>query len=320
MAIPQVSLFLGDEPLLISNKIERLIKESDADEYNVNIYDMDENSISEAVHDALTPPFLVLKKVVIIKNPKFLSAEKSLSEPEKKEFLAYLKQPMESTALIINGCGIKTDERKDTVKQLRKTGYINESRELTEIEAVGWIKRQCALNNTEIRDDAIRLFFSTVGKNLLNAKNELDKLISYVGTGGTITADIVDKIAVKEIQNDVFALSSAILEQKKQRIITLYRDLTMIGNDVNYLFSLVSKSMRDTLLVGIMLLEGYKQSEIAEEMGVSSGRAYYLVKNARSIDLDTVKSYIVKLGDLDYKIKSGQIEAKTGFEFFLFGL
>lgn len=320
MAIPQVSLFLGEEQLLISNKIERLINESGADEYNVNIYDMDEVSICEAIHDALTPPFLLSKKAVVIKNPKFLSSEKSLSEPEKNEFVSYLNQPMESTVFIINGYGIKTDERKDIVKQLRKMGYVNESRELTEIEAVGWIKRQCALNNTEIKDDAIRFFFTMVGKNLLNAKNELDKLITYAGIGGTITTNLVEKVVVKEIQNDVYALSNAILEQKKQKIISLYRDLTMIGNDVNYLFSLVAKSMRDTLLVGIMLQEGYKQSDIAEEMGVSSGRAYYLVKNARSIDLDKVRSYIVKLGDLDFKIKSGQIEAKTGFEFFLFGL
>jgi len=74
------------------------------------------------------------------------------------------------------------------------------------------------------------------------------------------------------------------------------------------------------LIVSLMLKEGYRQADIAVKMKISNGRAYYLVKNARSLDLELVKEYVKKLGDLDYKIKSGQLEMKNGFEFFLFGL
>jgi hypothetical protein len=38
------------------------------------------------------------------------------------------------------------------------------------------------------------------------------------------------------------------------------------------------------------------------------------------MNLNKVKEYVIKLGNLDYKIKSGQIDMKSGFEFFLFGL
>jgi len=316
----KIYLYLGQENLLISNKIDRIVKESKADEYNISTYDLDEVNLSDAIRNALTPPFLNDIKVVIIKNPKFLSSEKALTQLEKHDFLNYIENPMETTHLIINGYNIKLDERKDVVKKLKKVAYVNESKELTEIEINGWVKRQCSLNNVEIKDDAIKSFYNSVGKNLLNAKNELDKLISYVDTGGVITTDVVKEVVVKEIQNDVFALSNAIIEQNKAKIINLYRDLTTVGNDINYLFSLVSKSMRETLFVNLMLKEGYKQSDIAKTMKVSNGRAYYLVKNARSIDLTKVQLYVTMLGDLDYKMKSGQVDSKTGFEFFLFGL
>ena len=315
-----IYLYLGEEKFRINNKIEALVKDANVDEYNTTSYDMDELSIFNAIQDALTLPFMSNKKVVIIKNPRFLSSEKNLNEDEARAFLNFLNRPMDTTVFIINAHNIKLDERKEIVKKLKKVAEISENKELTEIELIGWLKRQCAINNVEIKDDAIKHFYHIAGKNLTNAKNEVDKLICYVGNNGVITVDIINRVVVKEIQNDVFALSNAIIEQNKPKIINLYRDLIKLGNDVNYLFSLVSKTMRELLVVNIMLKEGYKQADVATSMNVSNGRAYYLVKNARSVDLEKTESYIIKLGELDYKIKSGLLDSKTGFEFFLFEL
>jgi DNA polymerase-3 subunit delta len=317
--LENIYLYLGEETLIIKNKIDRLIKESSAGEFNISNYDYEEVSILEAINDALTPPFMSDIKVVILKNPKFLTSEKSLNDLESKKFLEYISQPMDSTVFIINAANLKLDERKEVVKKLRKEAVVNESKELTEIEVTGWIKRQCVNNTVSIKDDAVRTFVRLVGRNLMNAKNELDKLVNYVGPNGVITTEIVNKIVVKEIQNDAFALTNAILEQNKNKIISIYSDLVSLGNDVNYLFSLVSKSMREALLVNLMLKAGLKQADIALKMKVSPGRAYYLVKNAKSLDYEIIRDYVKELGELDYKIKSGQIEIKNGFEFFLFG-
>lgn len=315
-----IYLYLGEEKYRINSKIDVIVRESGVDDYNLTTYDLDDEFLSDAIQDALMPPFLTEKKVVILKNPKFLGSEKSLTDEEARLFIKYITRPMESTILIINASNIKLDERKEVVKKLKAHADISENKELSEIELIGWLKRQCALNNVDIKDDAIKHFYQVAGKNLFNAKNEIDKLICYVGPNGVITTDIINKVVVKEIQNDVFALSNSIIEQNKSKIINLYRDLIKLGNDVNYLFSLVSKSMREILLVNLMLQKGCKQSDVASLMKVSSGKAFYLVKNARSIDIEKVKSYIIKLGNLDYKIKSGVLDPKTGFEFFLFEL
>ena len=315
-----IYLFYGDEGLIIKNKIDRLIKDSKADEFNISTYDLDEVSILNALQDAITMPFLSVSKVVLCKNPKFLTSETSLSEKEISEFIKYIDSPMITTFFIIDASNFKLDERKDIVKRLKKLPNANETKELSEIEIAGWIRRQCTINGVEIKDDAIRLFSSITGKNLINAKNEIDKLISYVGPNGVITTDVVDKVVVKEIQRDVFALSNAIVEQNKPKIINLYRELRDSGNDIFYLFSLVSKSMREIFLVNSILLEGYKQADVARLMNVSPGRAYYMVRNAKNLDIDIVKDYIIKLGDLDYNIKSGKVDTKAGFELFIFGL
>lgn len=315
-----IYFYYGEESLIIKNKIERLIRETKADEYNITTYDLDEVSIVSVLQDAITMPFLTDKKVVVCKNPRFLSSETSLNDKEMAVFNSYLQSPMETTYFIIDANNIKLDERKEIVKRLKKLPNAVETKELSDIEIDGWIKRQCAINGVDIKDDAVRTFYNMVGKNLINAKNEIDKLISYVGPSGVITTQVINKVVAKEIQNDVFSLSNAIVEQNKSKIISLYKELIESGNDVYYLFSLVSKSMREIYLVNTILQEGFKQADVSRMLKVSPGRAYYMVRNARNLDIDKVREYIIKLGDLDYQMKSGKVDIKAGFELFLFAL
>jgi len=315
-----IYFYYGEESLIIKNKIDRLIKDTRVDEYNISTYDLDEVSIIKALQDAITMPFMSDKKVIVCKNPRFLTSEASLNDKEMEVFNAYIASPMESTYFIIDANNLKLDERKEIVKRIKKLPNAIETKELDEVETTGWIRRQCAINSVDIMGDAIKTFTSLVGKNLINSKNEIDKLISYVGPNGVITSDIVHKVVVKEIQNDVFSLSNAVVDQNKPKIISLYRELINSGTDVYYLFSLVSKSMRDIYLVNTMLLEGYKQADIAKALKVSPGRAYYMVRNARNLDKQKVSEYIQKLGNLDYNMKSGKVDIKVGFELFLFGL
>lgn len=320
MALSNIYLFLGEEKYIISSKINRVISEAKTDEFNTTSYDCEEVNVSNAIQDALTPPFMSKSKVVVIKRPLFLTTEKCSINHDLKIFENYLKDSMDSTCLIIDASLLKLNEKSEIVKLLRKKATVNETKSIGDIEFNGWLKRQCDLEGVEIRDDAIKLFANLVGRDLINAKTEVDKLINYVGKGATITANDVKLVCTREIQNDIFALSNSILEGDKQKTINIYLDLITLDNDVNRLINLVSKSIRESLLVNAMLQEGAKQSDVATRMKTSPNRAYYLVKNARGISVSKAKDYLVQLADLDYKIKSGQCDAKTGFEFFLFSL
>lgn len=315
-----VYLYLGEEKYLINNKIERLIADAKADQYNVSSYDMEEVNVKEAIRDALTVPFMCENKVVIIKNPKFISTEKSEISHSVSLLTKYIEKPMETTYFIINASGLKLNEKSEVVKQLRKKAVIIETRELSETEFCGWVKRQFDLEEMIINNHEVNFFYDLVGKDMINAKTEIEKLVAYVGKGNTITRETIASVVVKEIQKDAFALSNAIIERNSEKTINVYRDLIAVDNDVNRLFNLVSRTIRDTLLVNYMLEEGAKQNDIAKRMETSPNRAYYLVKNAKNFDIQSAKEYLVRLGELDYKIKSGQIDARTGFEFFLFQL
>jgi DNA polymerase-3 subunit delta len=173
--------------------------------------------------------------------------------------------------------------------------------------------------NKEISDSAVDLFFERIGWNLLTANNEFEKVLNYVGNREEVTIRDVEKVVVKELETDVFQLTNALQEGDKSKIILIYQDLVKSGNDPVKLLGLVSKTIKDTYNVCLMLEEGYKQIDIANILGVSTGRAYYIIKSARNFNVNVLEGLLTKLHDLDFRIKTGRVDKNTGFEMFLFG-
>lgn len=320
MALSNIFLFTGEEKFIIQTKINRVISESGADEINIVSYDCEEVNLKDAILDASTPPFMSKKKVVIIKNPSFLGFKSQINH-DLKSFDKYVNNPLDSTILIIDGSGMKINEKSKALDLLRKKAVCNDTKPIDETIFSGWITRQCSFSGVEIKEDAIKTFIRMVGfKDLTNAKTEVDKLICYVGEGGVITKDIVSNVCTREIQGDIFSLANAIISSDKDKAIGVYMDLMALDNDVNAIISLVTRTIRESLVTKSMVEHGLKQNELALKMGISPQRAYHLIKNSKEISKDKCEEYLIKLGDLDYKIKSGQIDAKSGFEFFLFGI
>ena len=315
-----VFLYKGNEAYLINNKIDMLIKESKANEFNISSYDCSEVNLGLAIQDAMTLPFLGETKVVIIKNPVFLTNEKQLISHDINSLINYINNPLDQTYLIINAVGLRLSEKLEVVKLLNKKAVVNETKEIDEVEFKGWIKRQCDIAFVKINEEAVKAFYIAVGKDLINAKNELDKMILYVGHGGTITNEVVSKLTSRGLQANIYSLTDAILKKNKENIISVYNNLISYGIDIYVLINLTTKAMKDNLVVNLLLQEGATQADIASKMGVSPNRAYYLVKDARELDVENIKEYVIKLSELDYNIKSGQVDPKMGFEYFLFGL
>lgn len=314
-----VFLFYGNEELMIKNKIDKLVNSITDNQYNINVYDMQINNVSMAVQDLLTPPFLSDNKVVIIKNPIFLTKLKSEIEHKTEMLLNYLDNIEETSYLIIDASGLKIEENNSLYKKLKQKGEVSETKELSQVEMKGWLKRKFAIIGKEITDEAVLLFFERIGWNLLTANNEFDKVANYVGLKETITLSDIEKVVVKELETDVFKLTNALQEGDRKQVILLYQDLVKTGNDPVKLLGLVSKTVKDTYNVCLMLEKGYKQIDIANTLGVSTGRAYYIIKSARSFKIDKLENLLLQLHDLDYRIKTGRIDKNTGFEMFLFG-
>ena len=312
-----IYLFTGTSEIFIKNRIKRILQGYGKQQYTVIKYDMDNTPLSIVINDAITVPLLEDIKVIILKNPTFLTKNKEDDISDLKEFIKYLKNPSESTVLMIDATDMKIHQANEVYKVLKNVALIINYDESQEVELKGWVKRAFVTNNVDIRDDALNLFMQYLNNNQIRMEQEIEKLIAYVGNGGTITTNIVETMINKDLSNEIFNLIKAIVDRNHEQVFKIYKELTTNTKDVMGILAMISSTFVDYITIAKLMKAGHSQNDIAKFFNVSPGRAYYMVKNAKSFKMQDLENYVKKLATLDYKIKSGQIDRNIGMDLLL---
>lgn len=320
MAVEEIYLFTGTEEIRNRTKIERVLSSLDANKTSITKYDADFISIQEIMEDAITIPFLADTKVIIVKNPRFLTKEASPIKHDPTTLIKYLKNPVDTTVLIIDAIGYKLSDDLEVVNAFKKYAYIVDTQDLEPVEYKAWVKRLFAVNNIDIKDEALNLLIEYVKKDSVRMEQEVNKLMSYVGPGNKVGELDVKELVIPSVDDAVFSLIKAIVAKDKKEVIKIYNSLSNNTQDIMGIISMLSSTFVDLLSTAKLLNEGYKQGEIASLFKISNGRAYYLVNDAKSFEIATLEEYVVKLSKLDYQIKSGQMDKKLGIELILLSI
>lgn len=315
-----IYLFTGTSEVFIKNRIKRILQSYSKCQYTTIKYDMENTNLATVINDAITFPLLEDLKVIILRNPSFLTKSKEELTPEVKEFIKYLKNPCESTVLMIDAGNMKINQSNEIYKTLKNVALIINYDESEEIELKGWVIRSFASNNIEIREDALNTFMTYLNNNQVRMEQEIDKLSTYVGKGGVITNDDVKAIVDKDLSKEVFNLIKAIVDHNHPQVSQIYEQLVANSKDVMGILAMITNSFIEMLTIYKLLKIGHSQNDIAKFFNVTPGRAFYMVKNAKSFKMQDLENYIKKLSLLDYKIKSGQIDKTLGLDLLIIQL
>ena len=315
-----IYLFTGTSEIFIKNRMNRIIQSFNKYEYTIIKYDMETTSLSTVLSDAITVPFLEELKIIILKNPKFLTKSATSTKDEIKAMLKYLKSPCDSTLLIIDATNTVINQSNEIYKMLKNVARIIDYPDPEEIELKGWIVRSFDANGIDIKDDALTLLLEYIGDDQARLSQEIDKLSSYVGKGGTIRKEDIKLLVPININNEIYLLIKAIINHDLALTNQIYDNLITHTKDSLTIFSLISNKFKELLSTYRLLKYGYSQSDIAKFYNVSTGKAYYIVQEARAFKLSDLEFYIDKLAELDYQIKSGKLDKTIGLELLLLKL
>lgn len=315
-----IYLFTGTSEIFIKNRMNRIIQSFNKYEYTIIKYDMETTSLSTVLSDAITVPFLEELKIIILKNPKFLTKSATSTKDEIKAMLKYLKNPCDSTLLIIDATNTVINQSNEIYKMLKNVARIIDYPDPEEIELKGWIVRSFDANGIDIKDDALTLLLEYIGDDQARLSQEIDKLSSYVGKGGTIRKEDIKLLVPKNINNEIYLLIKAIINHDLALTNQIYDNLITHTKDSLTIFSLISNKFKELSSTYRLLKYGYSQSDIAKFYNVSTGKAYYIVQEARAFKLSDLEFYIDKLAELDYQIKSGKLDKTIGLELLLLKL
>lgn len=318
---PNCILLYGDDQYAIKKQIESILKNSAIDADDTESYDYEEDGLETAIQSAMTLPFLADKKAVILRNCTFLTDQKPVTNDEVfniKQFTGFVNP---TTIFIMTINATKLDFRKNIVKYLSKNienkQYISKNNPNAIYD---YIRDAIDKNHLTIDSLALTQFVNRIGNDSEMLENELEKLITYSLDKGHITSDMVYAVVTRDIESNIFELVNAFLEKNINKTMEIYFDLKSLKIDPIWMLNVIINKFQEILYTKELLKMNYKSEDIMKYFKASKGRVYYMVQNARNIDDDLLVSMLERTEELDYHIKSGQIDKTLGIELFLMSI
>ncbi|MBO0482588.1 DNA polymerase III subunit delta [Candidatus Enterococcus courvalinii] len=315
-------LVLGTEKFLQDQVREEILKKiqvDSKDDLNFLSFDMENTSLDEVVAEAETLPFFGEQRLVFVENPYFLTGEKVNNGIEQNTDLLvdYLKAPLESTVLVFFAPYEKLDERKKVTKQLKKTAITIDVKQLNEKEVRQYLTN--TLNNSEIEMDryAIDLFLRLTDLDLSKLMRELQKLMLFAQDQKKITTKEVEQLVPKTLEHNLFDMTQYVLTGNTEQALRLYEDLVLQGEETIKINAILLAQLRLLLQTKFLIKIGYQQANIAETLKVHPYRVKLAMQEVRRFDEGLLVRLFDQLVELDYQIKTGQIDKELSFQLFV---
>lgn len=319
--VAPVYLVLGEESYFLNPIKEAFMGliASEQASFNIGQYDMKTTSLAQATDDAMSIPFFGKRRLVIIKNPIFLTGEKTKGkiEHDTASFADYLQNPLSSTVLVIFAPYKKLDERKKIVKQLKKSAVIVDNSVMNEFAVHNYFANKVTEAGLTIDRAALDLILERTDASLQLMMNELPKLKVAVGEQKKITEKIVDAVVTQTLEQNIFRLVDIVLAKNVPAALRVYHDLLTQKIEPLSINSILISQFRLLLQTQILRKHGYAQGNIAAVLKTHPYRVKLAMQKANHFSRQDLKEAYLGLAEIEEKLKSSRQDPELMFQLFM---
>jgi DNA polymerase-3 subunit delta len=273
----------------------------------------DSVSASDVLDELRTAPFLTDKRIVRIKGADdFISRNRPLLEK-------YFDNPCPTGRLILT---IKSwDSRTKLAKKLPKVGKLINiappSRKELPYRLIDYAKDA---HDKKLSPATATLLIELSGDELTRLYSEIDKLALYSGEEKTITQNHVESLIGHNRLFNAFAVIDAIIAGNAGVAIERLRGMFEADKSTEYtVVGAFAYHIRRMFNARILLDKGLRPHEIEKRLRIW-GNTNAFFTHLRKISLRQIGKYLQQLGETDYKMKTGQTQAKVAMEQFVLNL
>lgn len=247
----------------------------------------------------------------------------SLPEKKRENLKSWIEtnSRRESDSVLCIFEEIKPDKRLSLYKTLQK--FCSQTKEFFPLgEREIWIEAEnigrTKFSKVDFDRDAFRMLVEGCGNDLFWLENEMEKVFTYVGGNGRVTAKDVRLISSVGIFDDIFHTLESIGKGDKKEALKLFFRQARKGDHPIALLSMCAYHIRTMLLVGECLQKGiFDVTAIARKVGIHPFSAKKAVSQIQSFTLERAKKAFHMLGRYDILIKTGKIDAGLALEEFV---
>ncbi len=303
-------LISSDDIEALNNKIEEIYKSFNI-EFDSSKYDLEEDNLYSIIDE--------LSTISLFDNPKFLIVKSAngiakSTDSQLVELLKVMNNP-ESNNVVVFTSNEKIDFGNENMAKLRKYSVYFDIR-IKNIPLDQYAKNELINRGFQI-DSAALTQLVNFSANMSSLKTNIEILTSYKAEEKKIVLDDVIKMIKQPLEDNIFSLIDVVLAKDKKSIYRIYRDLKIENIKSSYIISMLINKFQEMYNVYILARGGADQQAIMDLFNVSSGKAYYMLKNSKQASLDEIKTNLDLLNKLDYDIKSGKIDEEVGLELYL---
>ena len=310
-----IYVFYGNEPFLIDKEINKIIKNNNISDFNISNYDLSIDNIQDVIDDALTISLFDEKKAIIVNNAYIFTGStiKKDKEDNNDILLEYLEHINQDSIIIFISDSEKLDERKKIVKALHKSANIksfiknnNPSEIIKE-----WLK------DYKISYNDINLLISRVGTDLGILEQEIEKIKIYKDQDREITKEDIINTTTKNIDIDIFELINKIIEHDTEHAIEIYYEMLKRNEEPIKILIILANQFRIMYQAKELYSKGYSGNDIAKILDIHPYRIKLALEKNYNYSSKKLLSYLETLANLDYSIKTGNMDASLGLELFI---
>ncbi|OAT74456.1 DNA polymerase III subunit delta [Parageobacillus thermoglucosidasius] len=314
-------LLYGTESFLLTETYELLIRTvltEEEREFNVSVYDCEETPVQTALEDAETFPFLGEKRVIVVKNPYFFTAEKEKEiTHDLKKLESYIMSPSPFSIVVFVGAYEKLDERKKITKLMKEHAEVLVATPLSEKELREWMMERAQQSGATMEENAVDALLQLAGTNLMTLANELDKLALFVGRGGIIHQETVEKLVSRTLEQNVFVLVEKVTKRQIDEALQVFYDLLENNEEPLKILALLANQFRLLYQVKWLAAKGYGQQQIASILKVHPFRIKLAMGQAALFSEEELMAAIRQIAEADYEMKSGAMDRQLIMELLL---
>ncbi len=257
-------------------------------------------TIGELQSSLQASPFLATSRLVIVED---LGANKAVAPK-----IAAIATGIPNTTVAVF-YDPSVDQRTTYFKDIKAIAKVVEFGELDRGKLQRWIAQTVEDHNATIERPAVGRLLERAGDDQWRLSTEISKLAEYANP---ITVAAVEEQVELSPTDSVFDLAEAVTAGHQSVALEIYANLRHAGNHETYILSMLIWQMRNLIMA--KAAGKISAPALAKTASMSPYVASKMLAKRHLFNESALKQSFLQAVDLDYRIKTGDIDANLGVE------